>query len=142
MRFKKSWFGCLFALGVCVAAGAAAAEGKSLSIELNDAVDVTGNCRVVYVAVNATGIPLQKVSYDVFTFDTDGKVAQSLVFQFGSFPTNKTKVVQFDLAGRECAKISRLLVNDVTECVADGKASTLCMDALKTTTRTSIAFGL
>lgn len=132
----------LVALAIGATPGLAIGEDKTLSIELNDAIDVAGNCRVVYVALNATGERLQKVSYDVFTFDASGKVSQSLVFQFGSFPLNKTKVVQFDLAGRECAKISRLLVNDATECEADGKASTLCMDALKTTTRTQIAFGL
>jgi hypothetical protein len=85
---------------------------------------------------------LQKASYDVFTFKSDGKVGQSLVFQFGTFPAGKTKVVQFDLAGQPCSGISRLLINDVTECQVDGADSTVCLYALKTTTRTAIGFGL
>lgn len=128
--------------GVAASIGIAVAQQSGFSIELNDAQEVNGGCRLVFVALNSTGQALQKASYDVFTFDDAGKVSQSLVFQFGSFPVNKTKVVQFDLAGRECAKISRLLINDVTECTADGKDSSLCLDALKTTTRTSIVFGL
>jgi hypothetical protein len=127
---------------LAAACGSAAAEPGAFSIELNDAQDVNGTCRLVYVALNSTGKRVEKASYDVFTFDETGKVAQSLVFQFGSFPADKTKVVQFDLAGRECAKISRLLINDMTECAVDGQSSTLCMDALKTTSRTSIHFGL
>ncbi|WP_274627908.1 hypothetical protein [Arvimicrobium flavum] len=130
------------ALFFTAASAAAGAQQTAFTIELNDAQDVNGGCRLVYVAMNSTGKPLQKASYDVFTFDAAGKVSQSLVFQFGAFPVNKTKVVQFDLANRECSKISRLLINDMTECMVEGQNSTLCMDALKTTTRTSIAFGL
>lgn len=141
MAYGKSITVC-GALFLAAACGSAAAEPGPFSIELNDAQDVNGNCRLVYVALNSTGKRVEKASYDVFTFDETGKVAQSLVFQFGSFPADKTKVVQFDLAGRECAKISRLLINDMTECSVDGQNSTLCMDALKTASRTSIKFGL
>jgi hypothetical protein len=120
----------------------AAAQDKAISIELNDATDVSGACRLVFVAVNGTGIILEKTSFDVVTFDVSGKVGQSLTFQFGRLPVGKTRVVQFDLPGQTCAAISRLLVNDVSECAVDGKASDLCLDALKTTTRTQIEFGL
>ena len=71
-----------------------------------------------------------------------GKVGKSLTFQFGRLPLGKTKVVQFDLPGQACDSISRLLVNDVSECTVDGKASDICVDALTTTTRTKIEFGL
>lgn len=141
MAYGRSLVAYLVFFCVGVSASAAQEQG-SFSIELNDAQDISGSCRLVYVAVNSTGKRLEKASYDVFTFDETGKVSQSLVFQFGSFPADKTKVVQFDLAGRECAKISRLLINDATECVVDGQGSSLCIDALKTTTRTSIQFGL
>jgi hypothetical protein len=133
----------LFGMAAFFAAiSAGGAQDKAFSIELNDAQDVNGNCRLVFVAQNSTGQRVEKASYDVFTFDTTGKVSQSLVFQFGSFPVDKTKVVQFDLAGRECAKISRLLVNDVTECTVEGQNSTLCLDLLTTASRTPIKFGL
>lgn len=135
---------------IAVAAAAMLACGATASpvpaggfeIELNDAVDIESGCRLVYVAYNGTGMKLEKTSYDVFTFDADGKVSQSLVFQFGSFTVGKTKVMQFDLPGRHCNEISRLLVNDSTECVAEGEPSTVCIDALKTTTRVPITFGL
>ncbi|MBL8583253.1 MAG: hypothetical protein JNL61_13640 [Rhizobiaceae bacterium] len=129
-------------IGLVALAGAATAQEKAFTIELNDAQDIGGGCRLVYVATNDTGVALKKASYDVFTFKSDGKVGQSLVFQFGAFPVGKTKVVQFDLAGQPCSGLSRLLVNDVTECQADGDNQTICMDALKTTTRTAIGFGI
>ncbi|WEX10862.1 hypothetical protein [Chelativorans sp. AA-79] len=132
-----------FAAGLLTLGAPQGAAGTGgFSVELNDAVDIEGGCRLVYVAFNGTGIALQKTSYDVFTFDPNGRVVQSLVFQFGSFPAGKTKVVQFDLPDQPCAEISRLLVNEATECVAEEGPSTLCIDALKTSTRVPIAFGL
>jgi hypothetical protein len=118
------------------------AQERSISIELNDASNVDGACRLVFVAVNKSGVVLDKTSYDVVTFDATGKVGKSLTFQFGRLPVGKTKVVQFDLPGQACDTISRLLVNDISECSVDGKASDTCIDALATTTRTKIEFGL
>lgn len=130
------------ALVSAVTPGWAQDQDKALTLELNDASDVNGNCRLAYVAQNGTGQLLDKASFDVFIFDKEGKVGQSLVFQFGRLLDGKTKVVQFDLAGNSCASISRLLVNDIRECSAGGQDSTICIDALKTTTRTPIVFGL
>jgi hypothetical protein len=138
----RRWPITIAAGSLLVGAVAASAETSRFTIELNDAVDIDTGCRLVYVAFNGTGQALLKTSYDVFTFDANGRVAQSLVFQFGSFPVGKTKVMQFDLPGQSCSDISRLLVNEATECVADDQPSTICLDALKTTTRTSINFGL
>ena len=117
-------------------------QEKAIAIELNDATNVDSACRLVFVAVNRTGVVLDKTSYDVVTFDATGKVGKSLTFQFGRLPVGKTKVVQFDLPGQACDTISRLLINDVSECSVDGKASDVCIDALTTTTRTKIEFGL
>lgn len=141
MSFRRTFYGAVAVLGLCAVQPASAQE-QALTIELNDATDVNGNCRLAYVAFNGTGRLLDKTSFDVFIFDAEGKVGQSLVFQFGRLLEGKTKVVQFDMAGEACGSISRLLVNDIRECVAGGEESTICIDALKTTTRTSIAFGL
>ncbi|WP_353646411.1 hypothetical protein [Mesorhizobium sp. WSM2239] len=142
MAFRNLLCGMMAASSLCTTPASAVAQEKALSIELNEAVDLKGGCRLSFVALNVTGVLLDKASFDVFTFDGQGKVAEALVFEFGRLPAGKTKVVQFDLADQACNAISRLLINDVTECVADGKNATICIDALKTTTRTSINFGL
>jgi hypothetical protein len=132
----------LWATALVLSASHAWAQEKSITIELNDATNAENACRLVFVAVNRTGVLLEKTSYDVVTFDAAGKVGKSLTFQFGRLPLGKTKVVQFDLPGQACDSISRLLVNDVSECTVEGKASDICVDALTTTTRTKIEFGL
>lgn len=147
------WFSVLTAMTLAVAwtAGATAgaqdaaqdaAGGKQFTLELNSARDAGGGCRVSFVAFNGTGVALDKTSYEVVVFDGEGLVAQFLILEFGRLPDNKTKVVQFDLAGQPCGSISRLLINDVAECVSGGEASTVCLDALKTEARTEIGFGV
>ena len=118
------------------------AQDNGLTIELNDATDVSGACRLVFVAKNGTGVVLEKATLELVTFDTTGKVGKTLTFQFGPLPVEKTRVKLFDLPGQACNGISRLLVNDVSECAVDGKASELCIDALATSTRMGIEFGL
>ena len=136
---KQAVAAAMIGLAAC---GTARAQDKVISIELNDATNVDKACRLVFVAMNQTGTLLEKTSYDVVTFDSTGKVGQSLTFQFGRLPVGKTKVVQFDLPEQSCDKISRLLINDASECAVGGNASDLCLDALKTTTRVKIEFGL
>lgn len=142
VKLKNLGLVATVAAAFCVPAAAQETEDRRITIELNDAADVSGACRLVFVAVNGTGVILEKASFDVVTFDGTGKVGQSLTFQFGKLPVGKTRVVQFDLPGQSCSGISRLLVNDVSECAVDGKASELCLDALTTSTRTGIEFGL
>jgi hypothetical protein len=129
-------------VALILSAGPVFSQEAAITIELNDAANAENACRLVFVAVNRSGVLLEKTSYDVVTFDTSGKVGKSLTFQFGRLPIGKTKVVQFDLPGQTCDSISRLLVNDVSECSVDGKASDICIDALTTTTRAKIEFGL
>ena len=137
---------CLTALAASTLALAMPAAGfaqdKAISIELNDATNADTACRLVFVAINRSGVLLDKTSYDFVTFDTEGKVGRSITFHFGRLPVGKTKVVQFDLPGQPCETISRLLVNDIAECTVDGKASDICIDALTTSTRAKIEFGL
>ncbi len=118
------------------------AQESGFLLELNNAHDMNGTCRLVFVAMNRTDAILEKTAYEVAVFDDQQKVSQILVLEFGRVPIGKTKVVQFDLANQACSKISRLLVNDIADCVVAGQPSTICLDALKADTRTEIGFGL
>ena len=142
MRAKR----CLIAVWVSTLVLSATVSGlaqeRAISIELNDVSNADTACRLVFVAINNSGVLLEKASYDFVTFDTAGKVGRSITFHFGRLPLGKTKVVQFDLPGQSCESISRLLVNDIAECKVDGKASDICIDALTTSTRAKIEFGL
>jgi len=122
--------------------GSLLAQEKSFTLELNNAKDNNGGCRLTYIAINRTGVVLEKTAYEVVVFDADQRVSQFLILEFGNLPSGKTKVVQFDLADQPCKSISRLLINDVSECSSKGETVTICLDALKPNTRTAIEFGL
>jgi len=119
-------------------------EAKDFFLELNSAADTdTGDCRLTYVATNRTEVGLDQAAYEVAIFDGTGIVTRILVLAFGSLPEGKTRVVQFDIAGQSCENTSRIVVNDVADCApaATGNAG-VCLDALATSSRASIQFGL
>ena len=119
-------------------------EATTFLLELNSASDTAaGDCRLTYVATNQTEVGLDQAAYEVAVFDGAGIVTRILVLAFGALPEGKTRVVQFDIAGQSCENTSRIVVNDVAECVpsADGDAGT-CLTALNTSTRAPIQFGL
>lgn len=137
----------ILALGL-VTSGTApmvAQEGTAqLALELNNATDVEGACRLTYVATNETGVALEGLSYEIVLYDTDGIVPDDgfLLFEFGQMPEGKTKVVQFILEDRTCAGISRILVNDVAECRSQAGEHDFCLEGLSVTSRNEIAFTL
>ena len=141
MRVFSFLAALIFAVGLCAQQPVRAQE-QQFTLELNSAKDAGGGCRVSFIAFNGTGVVLEKTSYEMVVFDAEGLVAQFLILEFGRLPTNKTKVVQFDLADQPCGSISRLLINDVSECVSNQEPSNVCLDSLKTNARTEISFGV
>jgi hypothetical protein len=118
----------------------AAAQEKAITIELNKATNSEAGCRLTFVVKNDTESLLDKTSYEIAAFDAAKTVMKLLVFEFGRLPVGKTKVVEFALAGVACTDISRILVNTSPACMADGQASTVCLDALKTSSLIPIMF--
>lgn len=121
-------------------AGQTAAADAAIAIELNKAINTDAGCRLTFVVKNDTQSLLEKTSYEIAAFDAAKTVMKLVVFEFGRLPVGKTKVVEFALAGVACANISRILVNTTRDCIADGAASTICLDALRTTSLAQIVF--
>jgi hypothetical protein len=117
------------------------AQARALSLELNAAQPSDKGCRLTFVVNNALGTDLSKAAFEIALFNEAGVVDRLTVLDFKELPTGKTKVARFDLAGADCGKLSRVLINGATECTGGGIEPSLCMHALKTSTRTDIAFG-
>jgi hypothetical protein len=129
------------ALAAGLATAPVAAETARFDLELNNLEDVDGECRVTFVAHNATGVALAETAYDVVVFDETGTVAQRLILEFGRLPDDKTRVVQF-LLDRGCNRMSRLLLNGVEECRNEvGQSVPQCLDLLVTSSRVDVQFG-
>ncbi|WP_245463325.1 MULTISPECIES: hypothetical protein [unclassified Mesorhizobium] len=120
----------------------AAASAPALSLELNAAQPSEKGCRLTFVVNNALGADLSKAAFEIALFNEAGVVDRLTVLDFKDLPAGKTKVTRFDLAGADCGKLSRVLINSATECAGSGVDPAACMRALKTSTRTAIAFGV
>ncbi|WP_217568937.1 hypothetical protein [Mesorhizobium sp. GbtcB19] len=120
----------------------APAPASTLSLELNAAQPLEKGCRLTFVVNNALGTDLSKAAFEIALFNGAGIVDRLTVLDFKDLPAGKTKVTRFDLAGADCGKLSRVLINSATECTGNGVEPATCMRGLKTSTRTAIAFGV
>jgi len=129
------------AAALLLCGAAAAQDAPSLSLELNGAQPAEKGCRLTFVVTNNLGANLSKAAFEIALFNEAGVVDRLTVLDFKDLPAGKTNVTRFDLAGTDCAKISRVLINTATQC--EGAATpNACLASLKTGTKTGIAFGL
>lgn len=143
LRLLTSTFAMSLAMVPAWAQSAPApAPASVLSLELNAAQPSEKGCRLTFVVNNALGADLSKAAFEIALFNEAGVVDRLTVLDFKDLPAGKTKVTRFDLAGADCGKLSRVLINSATECAGSGVDPAACMRALKTSTRTAIAFGV
>ncbi len=120
----------------------AAAAAPALVLELNGVQPSDKGCRLTFVVTNNLGGELSKAAFEIALFNDSGVVDRLTVLDFNELPAGKTKVARFDLAGTDCARISRVLVNHATECTGSGIDPKACLSQLKPETRSGITFGL
>ncbi|MDO5704517.1 MAG: hypothetical protein Q4G49_05500 [Paracoccus sp. (in: a-proteobacteria)] len=141
-------FSRLFALILFLAALPATAQEivpDQLMLELNRALDTdTGSCQLTVITTNRLSQGLTRAAWQIAIFDRDGIVQSLPVLDFGALVAGKTKVAVFELAGRPCAEIGQIVVNDVAECTAeDGdNLRDACLSGLATRSRADISFGI
>jgi hypothetical protein len=119
-----------------------AAPARSLALELNAAQPSDKGCRLTFVVTNDLGADLSVAAFELALFNAEGVVDRLSVLEFREMPAGKTKVSRFDLAGADCTKISRILVNSATECAGESIAASDCMKGIRTASKTQIAFGV
>ncbi|MDQ2704910.1 MAG: hypothetical protein M3Y43_07085 [Pseudomonadota bacterium] len=114
----------------------------ALVLELNSAQPSDKGCRLTFVVTNNLGAELTKAAFEIALFNESGVVDRLTVLDFNELPEGKTKVARFDLAGTDCAKVSRVLINHATECTGAGIDPKACLSQLKPETKSTIVFGM
>jgi len=145
MRILGTMAAAIFAAASAVSAQdapATPAAVPSLALELNGAQSSDKGCRLTFVVTNELGAELTRAAFEIALFNDAGVVDRLTVLDFNELPAGKTKVVRFDLAGVDCAKITRVLVNQASECTGPGVDPKACLRQLKPASRSAIAFGL
>ncbi|GLK76942.1 hypothetical protein GCM10008171_21960 [Methylopila jiangsuensis] len=118
------------AAACAVAAPAFAAPGVTL--ELNRFEPRDNACRISLVAKNGGEKALESLKLDLVFFDKDGVISRRLAVEAGPLRADKTTVKLFEATDVSCAAVSRVLLNDVTACGADG---TDCLDLVSVSSR-------
>lgn len=120
------------------------AEGVTgkIGLELNHVQpNDAGGCRLSIIATNGLERPMNQLGLEIVAFNKDGLVDQFLRLDFSRISAGKTKVLQFDLAGKSCESLSRLHINDVLNCVPPSIQDVYCPDLLELGNRTAVQFG-
>jgi len=139
----KRLFAALVGLALlCPSAMAQEASTASFELELNALQPAEAGCRVTFLATNRLGGQLDRAAVELALFDTSGTIERIVTLDFKDLSAGKTKVLQFELAGLQCDGVGRLLVNDITACEGAISPTTICLDALKPSTRLGVAFGV
>ncbi|MGB3390666.1 MAG: hypothetical protein WBA88_22100 [Pseudaminobacter sp.] len=115
-------------------------SSPSLDLELNAAQPSEKGCRLTFVVANKLGSDLSKAAFEIALFNDAGVVDRLTVLDFKDLPKEKTKVIRFDLPGVDCARISRVLINQATECAGTDVEPGACMGRLKLNSRTDTVF--
>lgn len=116
-------------------------SGK-ISLELNKLQPIDGGgCRLSIIATNGLERPMDQLTLDMVFFDKEGLVDRFLALKFSRISAGKTKILQFALAEKSCDSISRLHVNNVSNCVPASIKDVYCSDLLQLSNRTPIRFG-
>jgi len=116
-------------------------SGK-IGLELNHVQPTAdGGCRLSIIATNGLERPMTQLGLEMVAFNQDGLVDQFMRLDFTRISAGKTKILQFDLAGKPCGSLSRLHINDVMNCVPPTITDVYCPDLLDLANRTEIRFG-
>lgn len=128
------------AFGPAMVSSAKAEDTAVIAIELNNAVPADNACRLSFVAVNGLAVRIDALALEIVVFDAAETVRQVITLSAGAMPSGKTVVRQFDLPNMDCGDISRILLNGFAACDGNGLDPVSCLDRVKPTSRTDIAF--
>lgn len=120
---------------ILIQTGLAAAQDRSLAIELNTAEQLEATCRLVFMTQNGLGADLDALALETVLFDAEGGVDRFTLFDFRDVPAGKMRVRQFDLPDTQCAAIGKVLINGASACTGEGLSGDECIDHLTATSR-------
>ncbi|MBU1175270.1 MAG: Tat pathway signal sequence domain protein [Alphaproteobacteria bacterium] len=109
-----------------------------LTIELNDIEQQQTACRLTLLIENKLGAAITDLGLELVLFGPDQRIMKLIAVPAGAFPPSKTRIRQFDLAGIQCAGISRILLNTITRCEGAGMSPSHCLEAAKTRSRVKV----
>ncbi|MHC1550672.1 hypothetical protein [Phyllobacterium sp. K27] len=143
----RHYFGLIAATALLVLAASDIAPAQeagtqpALTLELNALQPSEKGCRLTFVVTNNLSAALDNVGFEIALFNQAQVVDRITLLNFKELPQGKTKVRRFDLGELDCTKVTRVLVNDSTECTGAGVDPKACIRQLIATTKSGVQFG-
>ena len=116
----------------------ARAQQEGIAIELNKAESTPAGCRLHFDIHNTTNTKFKVFSADLVFFDLDGVMSSRSLVSFGQLHRNKHHFNSWEFPSVDCAKVSRILVNGIRQCQADGGDTFDCLSVLSTSHKGAI----
>ena len=144
---KSSFVGavCLFALGslpLPAFANPVSEADKTITFELNNAEALDGACRLSFLIRNGLDVAIKAMGVEIVILNKKGLAQDLMVLNTGALSEGKRRLRQFDLPGVPCSGLGEILINDVSECDAQGMTPAGCLAALSTESKVEIGLGL
>lgn len=114
-----------------------ATEGQ-LVIELNAVETTATGCSLSFLLINGIPHPIESLVLEAVLLNTGGQVDRLTLFDFGSLPSARPRVRQFELADVDCDGIGSVLINGAENCETGGAPFTECEDRFELRTRVEI----
>ena len=133
----------LVAAALAVPATAQEAAGEKpapVKLQLNKTETAGDACRITMVVDNSKGAALKTFKVDLFAFDTEGVAQKRVAVDLAPIASHKTSVKIFDFPGIACAKVGRILLNDVLACDGGEGAREGCLERTDVESKAGISF--
>jgi len=149
MRLAKTFVTTLIVslFAICLWLAPRPAAAGNLDLELNKIADGRQGCVATILIGNKLGRTLNLFRLDLVLFDAKGVLFDRVLIDLAPLPHGRTTITNFPLVPGSCAGVSRILLQDIPACRADGQANGApkdldCLAGLTVRSRTNIDFGM
>lgn len=142
MMTKKYLAAAILSIGMLVPSTAPAQSSGTIELQLNNAVNHDGVCRLSFMIRNSLPVAIKDAALEIVLLDKKGLAQDFMMLRTSQLSKGKRRIRQFDLPGVDCAELGEVLINDVAECQGEGLTNASCLAALTTSSKTTIKLGL
>lgn len=115
-------------------------QEKKLVLELNALENTDSGCRLTFVVKNEFDKAIKQLRFELALFDSNSRVSSVIVLDAGALPQDKTRVKRFNLPDINCSDVSRVLLNDITECTGQALTAAKCLSQAEISSRSDVDF--
>ncbi len=115
-------------------------QEKKLVLELNALENTASGCRLTFVFENQLDTALKQLRFELALFDPNSRVSSVIILDAGALPQGKTRVKRFNLPDLSCSDVSRVLLNDITECKGQALTAAKCLSQVDISSRSNVEF--